>query len=65
MSIASQAVGFWMGPSKDFVVKLLGTFGLRGFGNREAITLSKSQAIKDFEIPVLSPEITDSSVPPA
>jgi hypothetical protein len=57
VSIASQAVEFWVGPSWDFVVKLLGTFGLRGFRNREAITLSKSQAIKAFEIPVFSPEL--------
>jgi hypothetical protein len=36
------------------MIKLLATFGLRGFRNREAVSLVKSQAINSFKIPVFS-----------
>ncbi|MDA4134257.1 MAG: hypothetical protein OK441_01635 [Thaumarchaeota archaeon] len=54
VSIASQIVEFWVIPDWDFMIKLLATFGLRGFRNREAVSLVKSQAIKSFGVPVFS-----------
>jgi hypothetical protein len=52
VNIASQIVEFWVIPDWDFVIRLLRTFGLRGFRNREAVSLSKSQAIASFKVPV-------------
>ncbi len=54
VSIASQTVEFWVLPDWDFMIKLLASFGLRGFRNREAVSLVKSQAIESFKIPVFS-----------
>jgi transposase-like protein len=54
VSIASQTVEFWVIPDWEFMIKLLATFGLRGFRNREAVSLVKTQAIKSFEVPVFS-----------
>ena len=54
VSIASQIVEFWVIPDWDFMIKLLATFGLRGFRNREAVSLVKSQAINSFKVPVFS-----------
>jgi hypothetical protein len=57
VNVASQEVEFWVIPDWDFMIKLLATFGLRGFRNREAVTLSKSQAINSFRVPVFSPHL--------
>jgi len=54
VSIASQAVEFWIIPNWDFLIRLLATFGLHGFRNREAVSLSKNQAIESFKVPVFS-----------
>jgi hypothetical protein len=54
VSVASQEVEFWIGPNWNWMIKLLGTFDLKGFANREAVTLSKSQAIASFRVPVFS-----------
>lgn len=54
VSVASQEVEFWIGPNWDWMIKLLKTFHLNGFANREAVTLSKSQAIQSFAVPVFS-----------
>jgi hypothetical protein len=54
VSIASQSVEFWIIPNWDFLIKLLATFDLHGFRNREAVSLSKSQAIASFRVPVFS-----------
>jgi hypothetical protein len=54
VSIASQTVEFWVIPDWDFMIKLLATFGLRGFRNREAVSIVKSQAIASFKVPVFS-----------
>lgn len=54
VSVASQAVEFWVLPDWDFMIKLLATFSLRGFRNREAVSLSKTQAIESFRVPVFS-----------
>ena len=54
VSIASQEVEFWIIPNWDFLIRLLATFGLRGFRNREAVTLSKSQAIAAYQVPVFA-----------
>ncbi len=57
VSVASQTVEFWVIPDWDFMIKLLATFGLRGFRNREAVSLSKSQAINSFQVPIFSPHL--------
>ena len=54
VSVASQTVEFWVIPDWDFVIRLLATFGLRGFRNREAVSLVKSQAIDSFKVPVFA-----------
>jgi hypothetical protein len=54
VSIASQTVEFWIGPNWEFMKGLLATFGLRAFRSREAVSLTKHQAIKSYEVPVFS-----------
>jgi hypothetical protein len=54
VSVASQIVEFWVIPDWDFMIKLLATFGLKGFRNREAVSIVKSQAIDSFKVPVFS-----------
>jgi hypothetical protein len=54
VSIASQTVEFWIIPNWDFLIRLLASLGLHGFRNREAVSLSKSQAIASFRVPVFS-----------
>jgi hypothetical protein len=57
VSVASQTVEFWVIPDWDFMIKLLATFGLRGFRNREAVSLVRSQAVNSFKIPVFAPHL--------
>jgi hypothetical protein len=57
VSVASQTVEFWVIPDWDFMIKLLATFGLRGFRNREAVSLVKLQAVKSFSVPVFAPHL--------
>jgi hypothetical protein len=54
VSIASQTVEFWIIPNWDFLIRLLASLGLHGFRNLEAVSLSKSQAIASFNVPVFS-----------
>jgi len=54
VAVASQTVEFWVLPDWEFVIRLLATFGLRGFHNREAVSLVKTQAINSFSVPVFS-----------
>ena len=54
VNIAGQEVEFWVLPDWEFMIKLLATFGLRGFRNREAVSLAKSQTIDSFKIPVFA-----------
>lgn len=54
VSIASQTVEFWVIPDWDLMIRLLATFGLRGFRNREAVSLVKTQAIESFKVPVFA-----------
>ena len=56
-NVASQSVEFWIGPNWEWMIRLLATFGLRAFRSRQAVVLSKSQAIKAFEVPVFSDQI--------
>lgn len=55
VSIASQTVEFWIGPNWDFFKAVLSTFGVRGFQNREALSVTKSQVAKLGAIPPFSP----------
>ena len=57
VSVASQTVEFWVIPDWDFMIKLLATFGQKGFKNREAVSLVKSQAINSFTVPAFSPHL--------
>jgi len=57
VSIASQTVEFWVIPDWDFMIRLLASFGLRAFRNREAVSLVKSQAIDSFKVPVFAPHL--------
>ncbi|MDG6989874.1 MAG: hypothetical protein JRM99_00430 [Nitrososphaerota archaeon] len=55
VSIASQTVEFWIGPNWEFFKAVLLTFGVRGFQNREALSVTKSQIAKLGVIPPFSP----------
>jgi hypothetical protein len=57
VAVASQVVEFWVIPDWEFMIKLLATFGFKGFRNREAVSLVKSQAIGSFRIPVFAPHL--------
>jgi len=54
VSIASQTVEFWVIPDWEFMIRLLETFGLKGFRNREAVSLVKTQAIQAFKVPIFA-----------
>lgn len=55
VSIASQTVEFWIGPNWDFVRRLLSTFGVRSFRNREALSVTKKEVRRLKDIPAFSP----------
>lgn len=57
VSISGQEVEFWIGPNWDFMRNLLASFGLHSFRSREAVSLSKSEAVKAFSVPIFSPEL--------
>lgn len=57
VSISGQEVEFWIGPNWDFTRNLLASFGLHSFRSREAVSLSKSEAVKAFLVPIFSPEL--------
>lgn len=57
VSVASQTVEFWVIPDWDFMLRLLESFGLHGFRNREAVSMVKSQAISAFKVPVFAPHL--------
>ena len=57
VALASQQVEFWIGPNWDWMIRLLQALGLRGFKNREAVTLSKSQAIASYNVPIFSDKL--------
>ncbi len=57
VNVSGQEVEFWIGPSWDFVQGLLGTFGVRAFRSREALTISKSQVRKALEVPIFAPHL--------
>ena len=40
-SVASQTVEFWVIPDWDFMIRLLETFGLKGFRNRGAVSMGQ------------------------
>jgi hypothetical protein len=55
VSIASQTVEFWIGPNWDFGKRLLLTFGVKSFRNREALSVTKAQVRLLGRIPAFSP----------
>ena len=55
VSVSGQEMEFWVGPSWDFTNALLTTFGLKAFRSRKALTLSKHNAVRAFDVPVFSP----------
>jgi hypothetical protein len=57
VSVASQIVEFWVDPHRDLLKKLLAMEGLHAFNNRQALSLSKIQAIKSFAVPIFNPQL--------
>ncbi|HEY6283311.1 MAG TPA: hypothetical protein VIW22_05235, partial [Nitrososphaerales archaeon] len=57
VSIASQTVEFWIGPNWEFFKRLLLTFGVKSFRNREALSVTKSQVANLGGIPPFSPRL--------
>jgi hypothetical protein len=57
VNLSAQEVEFWVLPDWEFMIKLLSTFGLHAFRNREAVSLAKSQAIESFKVPVFAPHL--------
>jgi hypothetical protein len=57
VSIASQTVEFWIGPNWDFVKRLLHTFDVKSFRNREALSVTKRQVPRLAMIPAFSPTL--------
>jgi hypothetical protein len=55
VNISGQEVDLWVGPSLRFAKNLLGTFGVRSFENRGALSISKGQVRNAFEVPIFSP----------
>lgn len=55
VSIASQTVEFWIGPNWDFGRRLLLTFGIKSFKNREALSVTRTQVQGLGRIPAFSP----------
>ena len=57
VSVASQTVELWVEPSRDFVARLLLTFDVRSFKNRQALSITKSQVKKAYDIPLFSSQV--------
>lgn len=57
VNVSGQEVEFWIGPSWDFVKKLLWTFGIKSFRSREALAISKSQVVKGLDVPLFAPQL--------
>lgn len=55
VNIASQNVEFWVDPHRNLLKKLFAMEGLRSFKTREALTITKSQAIAAFGVPIFNP----------
>ncbi|MBI2648297.1 MAG: hypothetical protein HYW93_01410 [Thaumarchaeota archaeon] len=55
VNVSGQELEFWIGPNWSFMTALLASLGLCSFRSREAVSLSKSQAVKAFFIPAFSP----------
>jgi hypothetical protein len=57
VSIASQMVEFWVDPHRDLLERLLALEGLKAFRNRQALAITKSQAIASFAVPIFNPTL--------
>ena len=57
VSIASQTVEFWVDPHRDLLEKLLALEGLKAFRSRQALAITKSQAIASFAVPIFNPTL--------
>jgi hypothetical protein len=55
VNVASQIVEFWVDPHRDLLRRVLAMEGLRAFNNRQALSLSKTQAINSFAVPIFNP----------
>jgi hypothetical protein len=57
VSIASQTIEFWVDPHRDLLEKLLALEGLKAFRSRQALAITKSQAIASFSVPIFNPTL--------
>lgn len=57
VNVSGQEVELWIGPSWDFVSDLLGSFDIKSFRSREALTIAKSQVTKALDIPIFAPHL--------
>ena len=48
---------FWVDPHRDLLEKLLALEGLKAFRSREALAITKSQAIASFAVPIFNPTL--------
>lgn len=57
VAIASQEIEFWVDPHRDLLRRLLEMEGLRAFNNRQALSISKTHAIRSFQVPIFCPNL--------
>jgi hypothetical protein len=57
VSIASQTIEFWVEPHRDLLKRILAMEGLRAFNNRQALSITKTQAIASFRVPIFNPSL--------
>ena len=57
VSIASQTIEFWVDPHRDLLKSILALEGLKSFKTREALTITKTQAIASFAVPIFNPTL--------
>jgi hypothetical protein len=50
-------VEFWVNPHRDLLEKLLALEGLKAFRSRQALAITKSQAIASFSVPIFNPTL--------
>jgi hypothetical protein len=55
VNLPSQTIEFWVDPHRNLLKKLLAMEGLRSFNNRQALSITKSQAIASFQVPIFNP----------
>jgi len=57
VNIASQTIEFWVDPHRNLLKKLPAMEGLNSFNNRQALSITKTQAIASFSVPIFSADL--------